>query len=110
MKTTMLLVLPALGVLTLGATDGSVAMPAASLKQDRPIVQVYHHGRPHRPRVRVYPDGYADPHPYPYDYVPDYSYHYPPVRGFGDYSNVYRGNMRGCSVDLGYGRYESCDK
>jgi hypothetical protein len=113
MKTKLLLVLPALGLLTLGTAGGSVAMPAASLEQGQSgIVPVYHRGRPHRPRVRVYPDyGYPDGYdPYPYNYVPDYSYYYPPVRGFGDYSNVYRGNMRGCSVDLGYGRYESCDK
>lgn len=115
MKLKMLLVLPALGALTLGVTERSTAMPAASLEQGQSeIVQVYHRGRPHRPRVRVYPDGYAEPYPYdaePYPYyAPDYSYYYPPVRGFGDYSSVYRGNMRGCSVDLGYGRYESCDK
>ena len=29
-----------------------------------------------------------------------YALFQPPVRGFGDYSNVYRGNMRGCTVDL----------
>jgi len=32
------------------------------------------------------------------------------VRGFEDRNPVPRGNMRGCTVDLGYGRYESCDK
>ena len=54
------------------------------------------------PRVRVYPR--------PAPYFDDYSYHYPAVRGFGDRNPVPRGNMRGCTVDLGYGRYESCDK
>ena len=54
------------------------------------------------PRVRVY----APRRPY----FDDYSYHYPAVRGFGDRNPVPRGNMRGCTVDLGYGRYESCDK
>jgi hypothetical protein len=113
MNAKMLLVLPAFGVLTFGATDASAAMPAASLQQSGSAVeQVYHRGRPHRPRVRVHPDyAYPDAYdPYPYNYLPDYSYYYPPVRGFGDYSNVPRGNMRGCTVDLGYGRYESCDK
>jgi hypothetical protein len=43
-------------------------------------------------------------------YFDDYSYHYPAVRGFGDRNPVPRGNMRGCTVDLGYGRYETCDK
>jgi len=54
------------------------------------------------PRVRVRPR--REP------YFDDYSYHYPAVRGFGDRNPVPRGNMRGCTVDLGYGRYESCDK
>jgi len=43
-------------------------------------------------------------------YFDDYSNYYPAVRGFGDRNTVPRGNMRGCTVDLGYGRYESCDK
>ena len=53
-------------------------------------------------RLRVYPR--------PVPYFDDYSYHYPAVRGFGDRNPVPRGNRRGCTVDLGYGRYESCDK
>ena len=54
------------------------------------------------PRVRVRPRRVP--------YFDDYSYRYPAVRGFGDRNPVPRGNMRGCTVDLGYGRYESCDK
>jgi hypothetical protein len=57
------------------------------------------------PRVTVYPQ-YRRAVPY----FDDYSYYYPAVRGFGDRNPVPRGNMRGCTVDLGYGRYESCDK
>src|SRR5690242_18653128 len=53
-------------------------------------------------RVRV--------HPRRVPYFDDYSYRYPAVRGFGDRNPVPRGNWRGCTVDLGYGRYESCDK
>jgi hypothetical protein len=49
----------------------------------------------------------ARPHRRPY--FDDYSYYYPAVRGFDDRNPVPRGNWRGCTVDLGYGRYESCD-
>ena len=91
------------------ASAPASAMPAAPLIQASPSehVQVYHEGRPHRrTRITVYPEQYVNP----YATYPDYSYYYPPARGFDDYSNVRRGNMRGCTVDLGYGRYESCDK
>jgi len=60
----------------------------------------YYDGPPPRVVVR--------PHARPY--FDDYSYYYPAVRGFGDRNPVPRGNMRGCTVDLGYGRYETCDK
>jgi hypothetical protein len=64
-------------------------------------------------------DGYGAPRPPParftvrpraVPYFDDYSNYYPAVRGFEDDNPVPRGNMRGCTVDLGYGRYESCDK
>jgi hypothetical protein len=90
----------------------AATMPLSSLQQAAPtdLTQVYHRGRPHRrAQITVYGDGGYDVPGYS-NYVPDYSYYYPPVRGFGDRSNVWRGNMRGCTVDLGYGRYESCDK
>jgi hypothetical protein len=92
----------ALGVGVASAT----AMPAVPLTQDRAPTAVpaqYYdddYVPRRRPRVTVYPDRYFD----------DYSYRYPAVRGFGDRNPVPRGNMRGCTVDLGYGRYESCDK
>jgi hypothetical protein len=57
---------------------------------------------PPRARVTVYPRRVP--------YFDDYSNYYPAVRGFGDRNPVPRGNMRGCTVDLGYGRYETCDK
>jgi hypothetical protein len=31
-------------------------------------------------------------------------------RGFEDPGFAYHGNINGCAVDLGYGRWESCDK
>jgi len=62
----------------------------------------YGYDGPPCPRVRVHPRGVP--------YLDDYSYYYPAARGFGDRNPVPRGNRRGCSVDLGYGRYESCDK
>lgn len=56
-----------------------------------------------RPRITVYPSYQGNL------YFDDLS-QYPYARGFEDHNPVPRGNMRGCSVDLGYGRYESCDK
>ncbi len=105
---TMKLPILALSLLALGAGATSVAaMPAAPLAQgdlSRATQAQYYDDDeyvPRRPRVRVYPN-----RPY-YD---DYSNFYPAVRGFRDRNPVPRGNMRGCTVDLGYGRYESCDK
>ena len=112
MKTTILLPVLALGGLMLTGGAAVSAMPVMALEQAAPAAatQVYHRGRPHYrrypPRVRVYPRRYAEPVPY----FNDYSNYYPAVRGFEDYNPVPRGNMRGCTVDLGYGRYESCDK
>jgi hypothetical protein len=98
----------ALGLLAGTATGGPAgAMPATPLLQDqaaRAIPAQYYaddyYVPRRRPRVTVYPDRYFD----------DYSYRYPARRGFEDRNPVPRGNIRGCSVDLGYGRYESCDK
>jgi hypothetical protein len=98
----------ALGLLTLGVgVTSATAMPAAPLTQDEAgsavLAQYYdddYYVPRRRQRITVYPDRYFD----------DYSYRYPAVRGFGDRNPVPRGNMRGCTVDLGYGRYESCDK
>jgi hypothetical protein len=89
MKTTLLTIL---GLLLLAAASG----PAQA--QYRDDWRTRDEWRP--PRITVYPDAYFD----------DYSYRYPARRGFGDRNPVPRGNMRGCTVDLGYGRYESCDK
>ena len=33
----------------------------------------------------------------------------PRLRGFEDPGYAYHGNLNGCAVDLGYGRWESCD-
>jgi hypothetical protein len=77
-----------------------VAGPAAA-QYYRPYDPYYYDGPP-PPRVVV--------RPYRQPYFDDYSNYYPAVRGFGDRNPVPRGNMRGCTVDLGYGRYESCDK
>lgn len=104
-----------LALLTLGvaAVTPARAMPVTALEQAAPTAAtpVYHRGRPHYrrypPRVRVYPRRYYGE---PVPYFNDYSNYYPAVRGFEDYNPVPRGNMRGCTVDLGYGRYESCDK
>jgi len=47
---------------------------------------------------------------YPYYRYPAYPYYRYSAPGFYDQGYAYRGNISGCSVDLGYGRYESCDK
>jgi hypothetical protein len=105
----------ALGALMLGFSGANAGvMQAAGLQQAMPVAatQAYHRGKPHRrhvPRVRVYPRYYAGPAyatPYYYDDLSQYPY----ARGFEDRNPVARGNMRGCTVDLGYGRYESCDQ
>src|SRR5207237_5032009 len=101
--------LPILGfglLLSVAGGPAASAMPIVPLAQElapAPLAQYYdddYYVYRRRPRVTVYPDRYFD----------DYSYRYPAVRGFGDRNPVPRGNMRGCTVDLGYGRYESCDK
>jgi hypothetical protein len=93
----------------LSAAGGpAVAMPLARPAQDgatRAIPAQYYYDDDYymprrRPRITVHPNVYFD----------DYSNFYPARRGFGDRNPVPRGNMRGCTVDLGYGRYESCDK
>ena len=109
MKTTLLLPMLAFG-LTLTGGAAVHAMPVTVLEQAAPAAatQVYHRGRPHRrARVTVYPRRYYGE---PVPYFADYSHYYPAVRGFEDRNPVPRGNMRGCTVDLAYGRYESCDK
>jgi hypothetical protein len=51
--------------------------------------------RPSRPYVEVTP--YARGGWVPYG-----------LRGFGDPGYAYHGNINGCAVDLGYGRWEPC--
>jgi hypothetical protein len=99
-------------VIALGAGGGAAhAMPLAALSNADAggVVQVYHRGRPHRAYrpyrqrivVQPYGYGYADPTPSPYAYY----------RGFQDPGFAVRGNIPGnCAVDLGYGRWETCDK
>ena len=88
-----------------GAGSAARAMPVGALSNaaSTDVVQVSHRSRPHRAyryrqRIVVYPRGYA---------YPDY---YATARGFQDPGFAVRGNMPGCAVDLGYGRWESCDK
>jgi hypothetical protein len=99
-------------VIALGVGGGAAhAMPLAALSNvgAGDVVQVYHRGRPHRvarhyrQRVVVYPQAYA----YPYPDASPYAY----FRGFEDPGFAVRGNIPGnCAVDLGYGRWETCDK
>lgn len=84
--------------------EAAHAMPLAALSHADAggVVQVYHRGRPHhRQRIVVQPYGYAYPAASPYAYY----------RGFEDPGFAVRGNIPGnCAVDLGYGRWETCDK
>lgn len=107
MKAALFAALIAGGVTMAGAGIAPAsAMPAAALHTaaSGDVVQVWHNRRPHRAyrhkrqRIVVYPQGYA---------YPDY---YATSRGFEDPGFAVRGNMPGCAVDLGYGRWESCDK
>jgi hypothetical protein len=76
----------------------SAAGPAnAQYRYDR---YYYDDDMPPPPRIVVRPNRQT--------YFDDYSNFYPAVRGFEDRNPVPRGNRRGCTVDLGYGRYESC--
>jgi hypothetical protein len=97
-------------VIALGGGGGAAhAMPLAALTTATSggVVQVYHRGRPHRAyrpyrqRIVVQPYGYGYPSASPYAYY----------RGFEDPGFAFRGNIPGnCAVDLGYGRWETCDK
>ena len=58
----------------------------------------YYRAAPQQPRITVGPGGYA---------WPDY---YATSRGFMDPGFAVRGTIPGCATDLGYGRWESCDK
>jgi len=78
------------------AAESAAALPAGPAVQaaapDATAVSYYrrHHYRTYRPR---------------YGYMP-----YPGLkRGFNDPGTAYHGNINGCAVDLGYGRWESCD-
>jgi hypothetical protein len=49
--------------------------------------------------------------PYYHVRVPRYRHGWvpPQYRGFNDPGYAYHGNINGCVVDLGYGRWESCN-
>jgi len=97
---------------TISSASGVRAIPVVALEQRAAVLgavsEVRHRGRPHRAyryhrgsRIVVYPGGYA--------YPPTYGY-YGAARGFADPGFAYHGNIPSCAVDLGYGRYETCDK
>ena len=107
MKTGTLPLLAFAGMVAFGGMQASAgALPVATLSNvaSSDVVQVYHRGKPHRAyrqprqRVVVYPHRYA---------YPDY---YATSPGFQDPGFAVRGNLSGCATDLGYGRWESCDK
>jgi hypothetical protein len=90
------------------------AAPAAPLGEAAASVSAFsdvrHRARPHRRHRPVYSEyrSYGGP---AMVYVTPHAYAYgAPVRGFDDPGFVRQGNIPSCAVDLGYGRYESCDK
>ncbi len=95
------------------ATPSASAMPiaaAVSRAEVTDLIQVRHRLRRHvRPHFVVRPDA-AYAYGYPYGYPHFYSDYYATYRGFEDPGFAVRGNLPGCAVDLGYGRWESCDK
>ena len=110
MKTVALAAAAALTLLAGSAPARAIPVTALQQAASADTIQVHHRGRPHRrARVTVYPRYYAGP-AYGTRYYYDDLSQYPYVRGFGDRNPVPRGNWRGCTVDLGYGRYESCDR
>jgi hypothetical protein len=110
-KTPLLVLSGALALAAFATAGPAEAMPVAPLQQAATdVVPVYHRGRPHRrTRVTVYPRQYAAPRHYGTPLYWDDPGQYPYARGFGDRNPVPRANMRGCTVDLGYGRYERCE-
>ena len=118
MKTKMLALLCFGTVMLLGAGGvpaGAMPMTALSAAAPGDVVQVYHHGRPHRayravprPRLYVTPGVYGYPG-YVGEPLPAQLY-YPTARGFEDPGYAYHSNISGCATDLGYGRWESCDQ
>jgi hypothetical protein len=58
------------------------------------------------------PAQYSHRRPYYHVRVPRYRHQGrvpPQYRGFDDPGYAYHGNINGCVVDLGYGRWESCN-
>jgi hypothetical protein len=80
----------AAGVVAAAAAPASALGPAGTIATTAsgvtPAQYSYHHRRHHR-------GGWV-----PYR-----------LRGFKDPGYAYHGNLNGCAVDLGYGRWESCD-
>src|ERR1700737_2642733 len=106
------------GIWCIRCVEQRAAMPAASLEQSAAglgtVSVVRHRGRLHRvyprPRLYVTPGVYGHPR---YGYVgeplPAQLYSPTPPR-FEDPGYAYHSNISGCATDLGYGRWEPCDK
>src|SRR5262249_58827689 len=96
---------PAAGSAPPAAAARAPANPVLAAAVESGVSDVGYYRYRHRRHYRYW-GGPAYPY-YGYSGYPYYRYSAP---GFYDQGYAYRGNIPGCSVDLGYGRYESCDK
>jgi hypothetical protein len=92
----------AVGIAALAAAPAAAFTPAGPAVQAAATSDITPATYRHRRHGRVYqPYGYA---PRQQGWVPY------PQRGFEDPGFAYHGNINGCAEDLGYGRWEPCDR
>ena len=87
-----MMIVPAFALALIAAPTVAPAAPA-------PV-----NGAARTPATSIVPAQYYQRHHYRHGRVQRY------LRGFEDPGYAYHGNINGCAEDLGYGRWESCDK
>ena len=105
MRSTIIPVALTFGILAVAAAPAGALVPAGTpiLAATTSSVTPASDQRRHRTRVHVYP---------PYGYAPYAQQGWVPYakRGFEDPGFAYHGNVNGCAEDLGYGRWEPCNR
>jgi hypothetical protein len=99
MRSSMIAAVLAIGVMAVAAPAAAQSPPTGWTNGPAPADYYQYQGRragAYRPYVDI---PYAGGGWVPYQ-----------QRGFNDPGYAYHGNINGCAVDLGYGRWESCDK